>query len=68
MQHSDRSTPGDLEALGRQYGVSPDAMEDLAARRRAGAHDGELLNLLGQPHWGGLSRQDAAALIAQLPG
>jgi hypothetical protein len=68
MQQSNPSDPDDLEALGKHYGVSPDAMEDLAARRRAGARDGELINLLAQPHWGGLSRQEAAALIAQLPG
>lgn len=56
--------PGVLEA---RYRVTPDVLEDLCARRRAGAHDGELRNLLRQPDRGGLTAEDAASLVAELP-
>jgi hypothetical protein len=42
-------------------------VDDLYARRRAGAHDAELINLLTQPDRGGLDREQARALVAELP-
>ena len=42
-------------------------MEDLYARRRAGARDAELVNLLSQEDRGGLDREQARALVAELP-
>ena len=60
-------SPRDLEAIGARYGLdSTRALEDLVARRRAGAHDGELVSLLRQPDWGGLSQDQATALVAEL--
>ena len=41
-------------------------LEDLAARRRAGASDSELLSLLEQPDRGGLDRQQAAEVLDNL--
>lgn len=61
-------SPADLEALGARYSVSLRALEDLVARRRAGAGDGELIHLLRQPDWGGLSQDQATQLVAELPG
>jgi hypothetical protein len=58
----------DLHAIGTQYPVPPRAVEDLVARRRAGAHDEELISLLRQSDWGGLSRERAEQLVAELPG
>ena len=64
----DDSTTGiDLPALAATYGVSAPVVEDLCARRRAGARDGELINLLAQPDRGGLDSERARALIAALP-
>ena len=60
-------SPTDLDGLGTRYSVPSAALEDLAARRRAGAHDGELINLLVQPDWGGLSRERAEQLVSELP-
>jgi len=60
--------PLDLDALAARYAVPARAVHDLAARRRAGAHDEELLSLLRQPDWGGLSPERAAQLVADLPG
>jgi hypothetical protein len=60
-------SPMDLDAIGTRYSVPPRAMEDLVARRRAGAPDGELITLLRQPDWGGLSQEQAAQLVAELP-
>ena len=60
-------SPLDLDALGARYSVSPRAMSDLVLRRRAGAHDEELISLLCQPDWGGLERQEATQLVAELP-
>jgi hypothetical protein len=60
--HSDQ-----LSRLAEAYAVSPGVLEDLVARRRAGALDGELLNLLAQPDRGGLDRTAARALVDQLP-
>ena len=37
------------------------------ARRRAGARDEELINLLRQPDWGGLSQEQAVQLVSELP-
>jgi hypothetical protein len=61
------SAPLDLDALAARYAVPARAVHDLAARRRAGAHDEELLGLLGQPVWGGLAPDQAAHLVADLP-
>lgn len=60
-------SPKDLDAIGARYSVPRRALEDLVARRRAGAHDDELISLLRQPDWGGLSQQQAAQLVAELP-
>jgi hypothetical protein len=60
-------SPVDLNALAATYGVSPSVVEDLYARRRAGARDAELINLLAQPDRGGLDLERARALIAQIP-
>ena len=61
-------SPRELEALAARFGVSSGrALEDLVARRRAGAGDRELLHLLSQPDWGGLSHDQAVELVAQLP-
>ena len=47
----------DLDAIGARYSVPRRSMEDLVARRRAGARDEELIDLLRQPDWGGLSQE-----------
>jgi hypothetical protein len=57
----------DLSHLEATYGVSSGVLEDLYARRRAGARDAELVNLLAQPDRGGLSAERARALVAELP-
>ena len=57
----------DLSPLAAKYGVSPAVVEDLYARRRAGARDAELVNLLAQPDRGGLDGERARALVAELP-
>jgi hypothetical protein len=44
----------DLSPIAAKYAVSPAVVEDLYARRRAGARDAELINLLGQQDRGGL--------------
>jgi hypothetical protein len=64
---SDAPTPIDLTLLAARYGISPAVVEDLYARRRAGAHDAELVNLLSQRDRGGLDREQARALVAELP-
>lgn len=53
--------------LTETYGVSAGVLEDLVARRRAGALDGELVNLLAQSDRGGLDTTAARALVDQLP-
>lgn len=58
----------DLDALAAQYAVPARAVHDLVARRRAGAQAEELLSLLRQPDWGGLAPDQAAQLVADLPG
>ena len=60
--------PTDLDALAARYAVPARALHDLAARRRAGAHAEELISLLRQPDWGGLAADQAAQLVADLPG
>ena len=59
--------PIDLSHLEATYGVSSAVLEDLYARRRAGARDAELVNLLGQQDRGGLDVERARALVAELP-
>lgn len=61
------STPIDLNALAARYAVSRAIVEDLYARRRAGARDAELINLLAQQDRGGLEPERARALISELP-
>ena len=64
------TTPAHLAELSRleaAYGVPSHVLEDLCARRRAGAHDPELLNLLAQADRGGLDAATAQRLIAELP-
>jgi hypothetical protein len=65
MEHMPASL--DLSALAAAYGVSSAVLEDLYARRRAGAHDAELVHLLGQQDRGGLDPARARALVAELP-
>jgi hypothetical protein len=60
--HSDQ-----LARLADTYGVPPGVLEDLVARRRAGALDGELVNLLAQPDRGGLDKTHARTLVDRLP-
>jgi hypothetical protein len=57
----------DLDAIGARYSVPRRSMEDLVARRRAGARDEELIDLLRQPDWGGLSQEQAVRLVNELP-
>ena len=57
----------DLGPVAARYAVAVDVVEDLYARRRAGARDAELINLLRQPDRGGLAPERARALIAELP-
>jgi hypothetical protein len=59
--------PIDLSPLEATYGVSAAVLEDLYARRRAGARDPELVHLLGQQDRGGLDTERARALVAELP-
>jgi hypothetical protein len=61
-------SPKDLDAIGARYAVPRRALEDLVARRRAGARDDELISLLRQPDWGDLSQEQAEQLVADLPG
>jgi hypothetical protein len=60
-------SPIDLTSLANRYNVSSAVVEDLYARRRAGARDAELINLLQQPDRGGLDTERARALVADLP-
>jgi hypothetical protein len=59
--------PIDLFHLEVTYNVSAAVLEDLYARRRAGARDAELVHLLGQSDRGGLDPERARALVAELP-
>lgn len=66
--HMEQSpTPVDLNSLAARYGVTAAVLEDLYARRRAGARDPELINLLGQPDRGGLATERAREVLAALP-
>ena len=60
-------SPIDLSSLAHRYAVSSSVVEDLHARRRAGARDAELINLLQEQDRGGLDPECARALIAELP-
>jgi hypothetical protein len=64
---SDSPTPVDLTPLAAKYGISSAVVEDLYARRRAGARDAELVNLLTQQDRGGLDRERAQVLVGELP-
>jgi len=57
----------DLQTLSGHYAVPMAALQDLVARRRAGAHDAELINRLVQPDWGGLSNDQASRLLTEFP-
>ena len=57
----------ELDRLETEYSVSSAVLEDLCARRRAGASDAELVNLLRQTDRGGLDRDRARALVGELP-
>jgi hypothetical protein len=59
--------PADFDAVATKYQVSAGVVEDLYARRRAGARDAELINLLGQQDRGGLTPERARALLSELP-
>lgn len=60
-------SPTNLSSLADKYSVSSSVVEDLYARRRAGARDAELINLLQQKDRGGLDPERARALAAELP-
>ena len=64
---SDSPAPNDLTSLATRYGIAPEVVDDLYARRRAGARDAELMNLLRQQDRGGLDSEQARALVAELP-
>ena len=64
---SETPSPIDLSRLADRYSVTPSVVEDLYARRRAGARDAELVNLLQQADRGGLDAERAHALVAELP-
>jgi len=65
MQNS--PDPVNLSALAASYGVPEAVVEDLYARRRAGARDAELIHLLAQSDRGGLEADRAKALVSELP-
>ena len=60
-------SPSDPDAIAATYGVPPGVLDDLLAWRRAGAHDAELRHLLRQADRGGLSDEDARAVVERLP-
>jgi hypothetical protein len=64
---SETPSPIDLSRLADRYNVTSSVVEDLYARRRAGARDAELINLLQQTDRGGLDAERAHALVAELP-
>jgi hypothetical protein len=65
MEHS--STRIDLSSLAERHGLTTAIVEDLYARRRAGARDAELINLLGQQDRGGLAPDRARQIVVELP-
>jgi hypothetical protein len=64
---NENPTPIDLSFLASRYGVASSVVEDLYARRRAGARDSELIDLLQQRDRGGLDSEAARALVSELP-
>jgi hypothetical protein len=60
-------SPSDLDAIATRYAVPRQAVLDLILRRRAGAHDAELIDLLSQRDWGGLDEEHATQLVSELP-
>ena len=64
---NENPSPIDLSRLADRYNVTSSVVEDLYARRRAGARDAELINLLQQTDRGGLNTEHARALVAELP-
>lgn len=67
MQTQNSSTPDDFGSLAAKYEIPRAVLEDLYARRRAGARDAELINLLGQQDRGGLDAERARDVVAELP-
>ena len=64
---SDSPVPSDFTTLATRYGIAPEVLDDLCARRRAGARDAELINLLRQQDRGGLDPEHGRALVSELP-
>ncbi len=60
-------SPSDVDAIATRYAVPRQAVLDLILRRRAGAHDAELITLLSQRDWGGLNDEQATQLLSELP-
>ena len=60
-------SPIDPSSLANRFNVSPSVVEDLYARRRAGARDAELINLLQQEDRGGFDPERARAFVDELP-
>jgi hypothetical protein len=63
----DAPLQSDLTNLANKYGIAPDVIDDWYARRRAGARDAELVNLLTQQDRGGLDPEQTDARAAELP-
>ncbi len=61
------TAPHELASLEARYDVPAVILEDLLARRRAGARDQELVNLICQPDRGGLDEGRARQLVSELP-
>ena len=64
---NENPSPIEMSELAERYHVTSGVVEDLYARRRAGARDAELINLLRQSDRGGLDAEQARALVAELP-
>ena len=63
---SQEEAVADTRTLAGTYGLDPWVVEDLAARKRAGARDQELINLLRETDRGGLAEDRAAELVKEL--